>query len=348
MRFAVRTAKPKLLPRTQPVRWRERHPDAVIWLLIAGPGSGKTAAAWQIAEQLGRPLVYLEAHTGPRPDDLANMLGSGSKGSGQDLARRLREYLDRVHPDGATIVFDAVERILADATAGKFLESWLLQGESPHRTLLASRRPLPFHHSRRIATGEIAVLRRSDLWLAADEVGRWTEGTAPDLDLVEQLAGWPLGIRGLANGFGSVDAKGDSPRRFVEDLANQELVAALPNDLRMSMRRVSAMPLFDPEVLDRLWPQDGWLTLGEQLAEWGLLCKQPTGHYAWFPPARQAIRKLWEESALAPQRREVLADLTAAWVACDPLAALALGVEHEAWEQALVALEGLRALLHRE
>ncbi|MBU6427835.1 MAG: tetratricopeptide repeat protein [Cyanobacteria bacterium REEB65] len=345
MGFVIRQNRPRLRSRLGLAKWRDR-PGAAVWLLVCGPGSGKTCAAWLLAEDLCQQQLVFEAD--PTRDDLAPLLGAQADTSGPDLARRFNEYLAREYVEGVAIVFDAVERALADPRFAGFLEAWLVNSSAPWLTLVTSRLPLPFGLARRAAAGEIALLGRRDLWLSDEEARNWTADQALDAALLKQLMGWPLGVNALLNLGGSGTTKDFQSEHLLQELATQELLSPLPRDLNRVANRLGAMPIFDPSSLGAFWTDSDWQAVCLQLAEWGLLVGAGARHLGWYSPARTAAGKGWQEATPKSQRYDQVKVLYRHLLTHDPQAALALAVEQTDWEQGLAALEAINGLLYRE
>ncbi|MBU6429707.1 MAG: hypothetical protein KGR26_11890, partial [Cyanobacteria bacterium REEB65] len=323
MGFLIGRSQPKVRTRAKVATWNDRQPRP-IWLLIAGPGSGKTYTALLMAEQSGLPLLFFEGCADPGIDELATFLPAKPPAAGSQLAQRFKDYLAVEHPRGAAIVFDSVERVLCDPAAVAFLESWLSQAGNPNVTILTSRVGLPFGLARRIAIGEVAVVRRADLWWSEDEVVSPDKSLDPEL--LDAIQGWPLGIQGIMSFGDSPGAKPSQALRFLQDLASQELLASLPADLAAMVDRLGAVPHFDPTALERIWPHFDWQGACTRLYEWGLLLEGSRERLYWHPLVLPAVARAWVADRPASDVEASLEALGAALVAEDPEAALALGV----------------------
>ncbi|MBU6428462.1 MAG: hypothetical protein KGR26_05605, partial [Cyanobacteria bacterium REEB65] len=346
MGFVIRRDRPALLPRAAVAPLLERS-EAVAWLLVAGPGSGKTCLAFQLADRLNLLQVAFEAQADPSRDDLAAMVGARAKATGPELARRLEDYLGRNYPGGCTIVFDAVERLLGDARAMAFLEAWLQEAAKPWFTLIASRQPLPFSLARRAAEGAIVQLGRADLWLTEGEVAAWSAGRPLDLGLVDEVAGWPLGLKALLHSPTTAGSAIDPAKAMLRELAESELLWALPSDLQAIAVQLGICPVFDPNVLQATFRVQDLSAACQRLAQWGVLLGSE-GERRWHPLVREGARKAWLAQVPQNERPERIQALMATLAESCPFGALTLAVEQEAWDAALAALAKLRGKLVKD
>ncbi len=266
-----------LLPRERLRSWI--GPRTAAWLLLGGPGSGKTATASQIAEHLGRPVRWFEDP--PEPDTLAR--------------------LSNAFPQGVTAVFNGADAWLERAGCADLLEAWLRVCKSPVFTVVTSRRPLPFGLTRRKALDEVRFLDPADLWFSPEEVRAFLgskpggsgsavdavlaidAGESPEAGASASACGWPLALQCL-----KVSAPGIDAAELIRALVDEELLGHLPPDARRLAAQLAGLPGDDPRA-----------AASDLLRTWGLWNGR-TG--AWFPFAREGLKQEWL-SALAQATR---------------------------------------------
>ncbi len=135
-----------------------------IWLLIAGPGWGKTTAARRLAAEAGGEVVWLT------PADRA---------------------VGTVPSSGAAAV--VLEDLAGEADRAYVLR--LLATVEHARLVLTARQPLDLPLARRITFGEACVLGPRDL-----AIGPSAAGSASSVRRSDPAAGWPLGVAALVGG----------------------------------------------------------------------------------------------------------------------------------------------------
>lgn len=145
-------------PRRRLADWLAQ-PLPATWLLVAGPGSGKTFAAHAIATALGEPVHWFTADR--LPEDL---------------------------PEKGTLVIDGAERLIGTEAFAALERRLTGSRRAEGYTIVTSRLPLPVSLARKVAFGEVRVLGPEALWFTPEE--------APGGDV--RLEGWPLGAYAAA------------------------------------------------------------------------------------------------------------------------------------------------------
>lgn len=301
-------------------------------LFVAGPGSGKTHAAELIAAHWARPIRRWHA-PGGMPLDLTAELGIPAEADPERLARLLFEGLRRQYPEGAVLIADAVESLLDDPAGSSFLDHCLRHATASHPIFVTSRRDLPFSLMRRVARGEVVLFGVEHLWLRPGEVADLLAGLAPPAEVCAELAGWPLGVRGI------MEIAAD-PRlsRLALELVAEELIAPLPPGLRSCAMELSLLPRLNHQLAELLLPKSPVEEVLERLSLWGLLHAHPEGGLTWHPLSRRALRSAWLAEVPASGRTERLEEVAAALAECDPEGFVAVLVGDGAWELAAKTL----------
>ncbi|HEY9898941.1 MAG TPA: BTAD domain-containing putative transcriptional regulator [Pantanalinema sp.] len=316
---------PSLLPR--PCIAARAHATGICtWILLAGPGWGKTCAARLIADALGLPQHWLDAGPGALAR-LNRTLAPGVAAAPEVLARLLSDRLRERFPNGVTVVFDRAEEGLFAPAFVRFMQAWFARVRLPIRTVVTSRRCLPVRLARQILQGTAAYLDVEALRLSEDEVRTWLAAKPAALAQAKDLAGWPLGVGALA-------MSGDLPcnEHTLKGLVREELLGPLPADLREVALGLSLLASPTAEALPVLGkPPEGI----EALRRWGLVAGEPL---TWHPLARQLLRAEWHQT-LPPSEKAEQAQRASRWLASrDPGQAVVLLSEAGDEEAAVAAL----------
>ncbi len=279
-----------LVPRHELATW-VKGPPASLWLLVAGPGSGKTCTARFIAEQLGRPSVWLQDPLGVLPGTHEAARDS----SPEAIAHAFRSDLLARYPEGVTLVIDEADRFLGTPETTGFLKVWLQGSSQPLVTIVTSRRALPFPMARRIASGEAVLLGPSALWLTPEEVDRIVGDADASRELVATLAGWPLGVFGLRN------VPPREAEALIAGLVREELIGTLDEDSHRLARELSPFPTV-PLGAIALFPGSDPAKLAG-LREWGLFIDESKAGFVWHPWVRRLLKDEWDSRVPAEDRR---------------------------------------------
>jgi DNA-binding SARP family transcriptional activator len=286
------------------------HPSA--WILLGGPGFGKTCTARLLADQLAQTTIWLEGTEGAL-DDLTGHTESDPRA----IARRFLAHLQEHHPLGATLVLDSIDRTLDHPPTVAFLETWLATSANPFVTILTTRVPLPFPLARRIALGDVVPLTPKELRLDPDEVEQLLPGSG-NLDGIKALAGWPLGLFGLKN-------RPQDAEVLLPALVDEELIRPLSDELRQTAESLSPLPWVHPEAIELVPGADPAMLA--RLQDWGILTREPESGYHWHPLAQRILQREWSARHSDEERTHQLRRMGAWYAVHDPEVGIRLFIE---------------------
>lgn len=296
----------RLLRRHRVRRWAAIAGAVRVWVLQAGPGSGKSATARLLAEALGMPIFSLD----PCRDDPSRMAPWRDLPSGatpERMAEAVLERAARAAPAGATFVASWPGPQDRNGLAGEaFMSRWLAISGDRFRTIVKTCSEPPWLSPRLLAGGEAMLLGAPDLWFDPEEEARLLHGVSVPTEAVRATRGWPLGLVSLSRLAGKA---GLLP--FLEDLAATELWESLPEELRTAALELWPLSVLRPEEEPL---EDSRLgRVRDSLVRWGLLVPEGKGTLAWHPLARAAIGQAYDTS-LDPEERRRRIEEAGCWL----------------------------------
>lgn len=303
-----------IFDRSKLVTWT-KQPGVSTWLLIAGPGWGKTCAARLIANAQGVPQHWIEGGA-TALERLGLELGLHAKSAPETLALGLFNHLRERHPQGATVVIDGAEHGQSSPDFTRFMRTWLGLATPPLRTILTSRTRLSLGLARKIVDGTATFIDADGLRLTDEEVAAWLGPSQASNASVDELGGWPLGIKALSRSgtppYGTV---------LLESLVEEELLAPLPPDLHEAALKLSLLASPSSESLPVLGVPPSAL---ECLYMWGLLLGRSQ---TWHPLARKLLRDEWRAMLMPAEQAAQLQQVASVIAAHHPDEAIVLLLE---------------------
>ncbi|MBM3273796.1 MAG: hypothetical protein FJZ00_01490, partial [Candidatus Sericytochromatia bacterium] len=291
-----------LLLRPRVGRWAAEGAATRVWLLQAGPGSGKAATARLLARALGKTAFYLEPGK-QVPEQLAAWLDLPGGAAPERIAEALAIRLDRDAGGKAALVLSrADEASRAGTRAERFLRHWIAIADNRTVTIATARIPLDWLPVRAIAAGEVRILSAPDLWFDPDEALQVAPDLAGSPQTLQATCGWPLALAAAVRHAGRTGL-----RALLEDLATAELLNRLPSDLRDAALWLSPVGRFAPDD-DPPGDPDHAAALG-WLVRWGALVPGADGMAVWHPLLRRALREGQGANSAPAKRREGVARL---------------------------------------
>lgn len=294
--------------------------EAQCFVLVGGPGAGKSATALLLAQAWGLPAVVLQA----------SQLGAAEGHMAQTPQLGLRDgplpqqaVWSAQHPEGFCLVVDGLEQVGPEAL--RWLASWLDQSPPGCRTVLCSRQPVPLPWARRLAQGQVRFWGPKELFLRPEEWGQLApDGKGEAGPLLRGMGGWPLGAYALAS-------RPDADEALAIALVAEAWLAELPPAFAKALGPLSLWPELEEGVLEALGlafldPASGASAQAEGslafLKRWGLVQDDAYGRLVWVPWVRRALQAAWR-AATSPEDQAKAEGLAGAWLAeHDPMAAI--------------------------
>jgi LuxR family transcriptional regulator, maltose regulon positive regulatory protein len=287
-------------------------PHAVLTLIVAPPGYGKSTllADWADADE--RPFVWLAPAAAGGASDreaIQTLLGRQDDGAGTGCVVALDDA-DLVAPD---VLREIVCEVITVLPAGSTLA-------------LASRAEPELSLGRLRTQREVTELRAADLAMGYGEAFRLLAGAGlylPPEDvrsLQKRTQGWPAALY-LAGLGASVDLEaglGWSPGNGLElsQYLRDEVLAPVPEALMRMARRSAVLEELSPAVCDAVLARQGSASDLQELARRVQLLT-PTDpraiRYRWHPLVRQAL--LNELRFIEPELEPSLQLRASAWYA---------------------------------
>jgi LuxR family transcriptional regulator, maltose regulon positive regulatory protein len=266
-------------------------------LLLAPAGWGKTSAlarqlaalpsgiatAWVSADEeddVPRPLAALTAAL--EPLDLPWQVSPAALGAVALAPRGLRQAADEVvnalagaEVGRGLVILDDVHRI-TDPRAFDWLTALVESLPPAWGLVLASRTEPPLPLARWRARGELAEIRQAELRFAADEVEALLQLQGGSVAAVAERAaqlhrsteGWAAGLRlMLSSGANAASVAG---RQHVFDFLADEVLAGMPERLRLFLLRCSVLPELSPARCAHVSAMPEALACFEQVEREGL------------------------------------------------------------------------------
>jgi DNA-binding SARP family transcriptional activator len=352
----TRIARPALAERLN------RALDGGSLLLVAGAGSGKTAALEEAlavrnalavwirctpadadAGRLLRRLVHAISETAPGAVDLIaeRLAGAQERVDARDVGQELVAELDRLLLDQLVVVLDDAEHLSGSALP---LVDDLLAARSPVLAVaLATRTDLPLRVAKLRAGGMLTELGAPELAFSPEECGALLRLRGrPDAEaarLFSATEGWPLGAA-LGARYADVPAlAGADSRGPLFDFLQEEVLDRVDRPLRAALIDSSVPGELDRRCMDALGlPAD----FPEQAAHAGLAPRpvpDGDGRLAHHPLVREFLLERLplerEETEVRELNARVATALTASGRSED---AIAHWLAAEAWEEARDAI----------
>ena len=231
------------------------HRQRPITWVVGLPGAGKTSlvARW-VEESRGKTLWYrFDERDGDGAGLLDALNASGrlpvwSPENQVELAEFARRFFAELAGESLTVVLDDLHRVPDDAPALAMLDAIHDVCGPQLRILAVSRREPPPSLSRGVVGGWLGLV--DDLRLTADETKAIAAGASGRALTAEELAtadGWLAHVLALAHG-----QKRAVDRTRVGDFLALELLASLPDDKRVGLRRLAELPEI-PDVTGSTW-----------------------------------------------------------------------------------------------
>ncbi len=283
-------------------------------VLQAPPGSGKTAAAAELARTLegeyttrwlaldsscSVPEVFAErfaqALTGGPVDPIS---AAGRIGD-------LKAYVGAViaatshTSEPILLVIDNVEALGRDETTVDLL-GWFIETTPEGFEVVLSGRELPplADLDERIAAGEITLAGTAELAFDDEELTRLLACASSPLsaaELREASDGWAAGVLAILSG--TLSASGSHERRQQSAWTRylgSTVWRSVPAHLQPAMLRLSLLDTIDSRTASRLAGPGAWLTLNSWLSEHDFLYEQLEGNRIRFNPLlRDYLRDLF-------------------------------------------------------
>ena len=261
-------AAPAGYGKTTAVRaWCESRNAPVAWVTL-DVGDNDPVRLWtyvatavdRVREGLGRGALHRLRSSGTTVDDAVAELAEGIRAFGRELTVVLDELESVADPDCLASIDHAAEHLPANA-----------------RLVLIARSDPSLRTARHRVGGMLVELRADDLAFTTDETAELLARRGdvhldpPELDLLQRRTeGWPaalelatIWLRGLDDA-GEVVREFTGDHRFVADFLSQEVIGALPDEVRGVMLRVSVLGLFTAPLCDAvLGRTDSASLLGE-------------------------------------------------------------------------------------
>ena len=280
-------------------------------VLQAPPGSGKTAAAAELARSLegeyttrwlsldsscAVPEVFAErlAHAlagGPvDPISAAGRVGDLKAYLGAATAAAARAT------EPALFVIDNVQELGKDEATIDLL-GWFIETAPDGMEVVLSCRELPplADFDERIAAGEITVTGCKELTFDDEELSRliaFANSPLSVAELREASAGWPVGVMAILSG--TLSARDSSERRQESAWARylgSTVWNCIPAHLQPAMLRLSLLETIDARAASRLAGPGAWLTLNRWLSDHDFLYEQLEDDRIRFNPLLRGYLK---------------------------------------------------------
>jgi len=264
----------------------ERELSRRLLLVTGGAGTGKTImlAAW--ARAAARPPLWLALDEGHREpgaflNDLAALLGVpiGDAPSGVEFLARV---VDRLSDRPATLVLDDAHLALGDMQNRVFVEGLIDHLPRGVALVLSSREALPLAVERVRAAGELGELNDEVLRFSAADVLALDRALGGDAQLssveadrvVAVTEGWAAGVAILLQAVGGSRSAGldvalervRTPGKGWCSYFAEEVLCALPPELRALLLEGALLPVLSEPLCDRLWGHDDRAQLLEAAA----------------------------------------------------------------------------------
>jgi len=263
-----------------------------VTILEAPAGFGKTTLAAQFATDLDFTPAWLSLDTtSGAPELLAHQLGICLSGDPQveapatasklsDLQAYVGAHLFaavRQSERPILLVIDNVHELVDEREAAQLL-AWVMDSVPDGVEILLSGRERPFLPSVNalVATGDVVVLDSTALAFTAEEVRELladAPGTATVSQVLEDTAGWPVGVMAALNQGASTESiTSDAFSKYLD----AEVWASVPEDLRAMLRRLSLLPTISRSAVDLDFGPAAWRNLSSWMASHEFLCEQLT------------------------------------------------------------------------
>jgi LuxR family maltose regulon positive regulatory protein len=247
-------AAPAGYGKTTAVRaWCESRNAPVAWVTL-DVGDNDPVRLWtyvatavdRVREGLGLGALHRLRSSGASVDDAVDDVVEGIRAFGDELILVLDELESVTDPDCLASIDHAAEHLPANA-----------------RLVLIARSDPSLRTARRRVGGRLVELRADDLAFTTDETAELLARRGdvhldpPELELLQRRTeGWPAALELATIWLRGVDDPAEVVReftgdhRFVADFLSQEVIGALPDDVRGFMLRVSVLGRFTAPLCD--------------------------------------------------------------------------------------------------
>lgn len=248
---------PATIDRPRVIEWLARNAAFPLRALIAPPGYGKTTALVCYLQTLDHPSVYVRAHPGDTPEDLAARIASGlgldDVATFDDLRVRLSEL------PSCTVAIDALD--LASREAISDAASFAIVSPQQVRTIVAGCRNETIDTPRLFSTGLAALMAPRILAFTMSDLHALcaslrVDASEADLRAVIALSdGWPVVTGEIVRAAASdgrplhgayeiwLASSAHTLRRFVEAEVNR----AVPKERAIFTRAIAGELLLDED-----------------------------------------------------------------------------------------------------